>query len=59
MTDIAWQRRAALSLCAHLPDSREDALLVIDHMRKIVEQVYDNDEPPTGPVLAFERGEKK
>jgi hypothetical protein len=54
MSDIAWQRRQALSLCAQLPDSREDALLVLKHMHRIVEHVF-GDEPPPRPVLAFER----
>jgi hypothetical protein len=50
-------RRITLSLVAQLPDTKADALVVIEHMRRIVDVVFDN-EPPTRRVLAFERGEK-
>lgn len=50
----AWHRRNAANLVGQLPEGREDALLVLDAMRDLVDFIHrQNSARDQGPVLAF------
>jgi hypothetical protein len=58
MTVEAWHRRHAIQIAAALPETREDALIVLDLARELVERFLyapQRPEPPLGP-LGRERG---
>jgi hypothetical protein len=50
----SWQKRHALQIAGQLPENLEDARLILQHAREIIERLHDN-EPPSAsrPVLAF------
>lgn len=58
MPNMDWRRRQALTIAAQLPESRADALLVLQHARELVESFMGAPlplHPPQaeGVVLAF------
>jgi hypothetical protein len=49
MTAEAWHRRHAIQIAAALPETREDALIVLDLARELIESfLYRRPEPPGG-----------
>ena len=51
MSTEAWHRRHAIQIAAALPETREDALIVLDLARKLVENFLytpQRPEPPSG-----------
>jgi hypothetical protein len=54
MKTEAWHRRHAIQIAAALPETGEDALIVLELARELVESfLYQRPEPPGG---ARERG---
>lgn len=52
MSAEAWHRRHAIQIAAALPETREDALLVLDLTRRLVEEYLC---PPQREADALER----
>ncbi len=48
-------RRLALQLASQLPDSREEALAVVDRLRDLVESFFESGQLPA-PLRLLERG---
>ena len=51
----AWQKRQAIQIAAALPETREDALIVLDLARQLVEGFLYGPQRPAEP-LERERG---
>lgn len=51
----AWHRRHAIQIAAALPETVEDAMIVLELARQIVEEFLGEKKPPPkpGPTLAF------
>jgi hypothetical protein len=43
---MMWHRRHALQIAAQLPDDPKDALIVLDHARRLVEEFLRTDAVP-------------
>ena len=55
MTVEAWHRRQAIQIAAALPENREDALIVLELARELVEGFLYGPQRPAEP-LERERG---
>jgi hypothetical protein len=55
MTPEAWHRRHAIQIAAALPETPEDALIVLEFARELVERFLNA--PPEPPSGARERGD--
>jgi hypothetical protein len=61
-TTQAWHRRHAIQIAAALPETREDALMVLELARELVESfLYQRPEPPGarthGVVVSLKPGD--
>jgi hypothetical protein len=56
MTAEAWHRRHAIQIAAALPETREDALIVLEMARVLVEGYLFAPQPPEPPLGRRERG---
>jgi hypothetical protein len=54
MSTEAWHRRHAIQIAAALPETAEDALIVLDLARELVTEFLAG-KPPQRPDLALER----
>jgi len=52
----AWHRRHAIQIAAALPETREDALIVLEFARELVESFLYAPQRPGPPGGARERG---
>lgn len=46
-----WQKRHAAALLSQLPDDRENALLVLEYARELVEYIYKETSRPRLAVI--------
>jgi hypothetical protein len=49
----AWHRRHAVQVVASLPETTEDALLVLELAKQLVQDFLAEPPPKAGPVIAF------
>jgi hypothetical protein len=52
---LPWHRRHAIQIAAALPETSEDALLVLDLARKLVEGFLSGEKPDPAKVLSIVR----
>jgi hypothetical protein len=53
MTEEAWHRRHAIQIAAQLPDDPDDALIVLELAKNLVERFIRSDPQRSSLVLAF------
>lgn len=56
MAAEAWHKRQAIQIAAALPETAEDALIVLELARELVEGFLYPAQRPETPLLARERG---
>ena len=56
MTTEAWHRRHAIQIAAALPEDAEDALMVLELAKQLVERVLYAPQRPEPPGGARDRG---